>query len=196
MIPPTGVIGAAWEVQQKLSRAGLRFCFIGGLALQRWGEPRYTQDVDLTLLCPFGEEIALARRLAELFQPRFDGAVEFAVESRVFLAQTAEGTPIDIAFGAIDFEIRCVDRASPFDFGGGGSLLICCAEDLIVMKAFANRNRDWPDVESIVMRRGIKLDWDLIERELKPLLAIQGGQPVWNHLDELRQPNRFFASPK
>lgn len=191
MIPPAGVIGAAGEVQQKLSRAGLRFCFIGGLALQRWGAPRYTQDVDLTLLCPFGEELALGRSLAEMFQPRFDGAVEFGVESRVFLAQTADGTPIDIAFGAIDFELRCVDRASAFDFGGGVSLLTCCAEDLVVMKVFANRSRDWPDVESIVMRRGAKLDWELIESELKPLLAIQGGQPVLGRLDELRHKLSF-----
>src|ERR1700693_1428716 len=100
MIIPAGVVGAAWEVQQKLSRAGFRFCFIGGLALQRWGEPRYTQDVDLTLLCPFGEELAMGRRLAEFFQPRFDGAIEFTTESRVFLAQSTDGTPIDIAFGA------------------------------------------------------------------------------------------------
>ena len=69
---PAGVIGAAWEAQQKLSRGGFRFCFIGGLALQRWGEPRYTQDVDLTLLCPFGEELAVGRALAELFQPARD----------------------------------------------------------------------------------------------------------------------------
>ena len=30
-----------------------RFCFIGGLAVQRWGEPRGTIDVDLTLLSGF-----------------------------------------------------------------------------------------------------------------------------------------------
>ncbi len=186
MNTPAGVIGAAWEVQQKLSKAGFRFCFIGGLALQRWGEPRYTQNVDLTLLCPFGEELTQGRRLAELLQPRFDGAVEFTVESRVFLAQTADGTPIDIAFGAIDFELHCVARASAFDFGGGISLVTCCAEDLIVMKVFANRDRDWPDAEAIVMRRGSSLDWELVERELKPLLALRGGQPVWDRLVEMR----------
>jgi hypothetical protein len=182
---PAGVIGAAWEAQQKLSRGGFLFCFIGGLALQRWGEPRYTQDVDLTLLCPFGEELATGRALAELFQPRFGGAVEFTVQSRVFLAQAIDGTPLDIAFGAIDFELHCVARASAFDFGGGISLLTCCAEDLIVMKVFANRDRDWPDVEGIVMRQGADLDWELIERELNPLLALRGGQPAWDHLNEL-----------
>lgn len=184
---PAGVIGAAWEAQQKLSRGGFRFCFIGGLALQRWGEPRYTQDVDLTLLCPFGEELALGRTLVELFQPRFDGAVEFAVSSRVLLARATDGTPLDIAFGAIDFELHCVARASVFDFGGGISLLTCCAEDLVVMKVFANRDRDWPDVEGIVMRQGANLDWELIERELDPLLALRGGQPARDHLNELRR---------
>jgi hypothetical protein len=53
MNAPAGVIGAAWEVQQKLTRAGFLFCFIGGVALQRWGAPRYTQDVKLSLLCPY-----------------------------------------------------------------------------------------------------------------------------------------------
>ena len=80
---PAGVIGAAGEVQDQLSRAGFHFCFIGGVALQRWGEPRFTQDVDLTLLCPFGEEIAVASNIAKLLAPRMAGAVEFTKESRV-----------------------------------------------------------------------------------------------------------------
>ena len=179
MNTPAGVIGAAWEVQQKLARSGFRFCFIGGVALQRWGEPRYTQDVGLSLLCPYGEELATARRLAELFEPRLNGAVEFTAQSRVFLAQTGDGTPVDIALGAIEFELHCVARASAFDFGGGISLLTCCAEDLIVMKVFANRNRDWSDVETVITRRGPTLD-------LKPLLAVGGGEPVWARLSQIR----------
>ena len=106
MNAPAGLIGAAWAVQEQLSRAGFSFCIIGGLALARWGEPRYTQDIDLSVLCPYGEELGTARRLAQLFEPRFAGAIEFAVESRVFLARTADGIPVDIAFGAIDFEFR------------------------------------------------------------------------------------------
>jgi hypothetical protein len=27
-----------------------KFCFIGGIALQRWGEPRVTQDLNVSLL--------------------------------------------------------------------------------------------------------------------------------------------------
>jgi len=184
---PAGVIVAAREVQEQLSRAGFRFCFIGGVALQRWGEPRFTQDVDLTLLCPFGEEIAVAESIAKLLAPRMAGAIEFTTASRVFLARTSDGTPVDIAFGAIGFEQRCVDRASPFDFGGGVRLSTCSAEDLIVMKVFADRGQDWVDVEAIILRRGSALDWRLIEEELKPLLEVRGGQPSWERLAGLRQ---------
>ena len=187
---PAGVIGAAREVQDQLSGAGFRFCFIGGVALQRWGEPRFTQDVDLTLLCPFGEEIAVAGDIAKLIAPRVEGAIEFSRESRVFLARTSGGTPVDIAFGAIGFELRCVQRASPFDFGGGLSLNTCSAEDLVVMKVFADRAQDWVDVQAILLRRGSDLDWRRIEEELKPLLDVRGGKPSWERLVGLRRGNK------
>jgi hypothetical protein len=187
MILPVGVIGAGREVQDRLSGAGFRFCFIGGVALLRWGEPRFTQDVDLTLLCPFGQEVAVAGDIAKLLTPRMPGAVEFASESRVFLARTSDGTPVDIAFGAIDFELRCVERASPFDFGGGVSLTTCGAEDLVVMKVFADRGQDWVDVEAIVLRRAGELDWRLIEAELEPLLEVRGGKSSWERLIGLRR---------
>jgi hypothetical protein len=47
---------AARDLQAELDRRGWRFCFIGGIAVLRWGEPRFTGDVDVTLLCPFGSE--------------------------------------------------------------------------------------------------------------------------------------------
>jgi hypothetical protein len=56
MIPLPDVLAAAGEVQSFCQQHGWRFCFIGGVAVQRWGEPRLTQDVDLTLLTGFGKE--------------------------------------------------------------------------------------------------------------------------------------------
>jgi len=54
---------AALEVEEFCRSRGWRFCFIGGVALQRWGEPRQTIDVDLTLLTGFGGEEAYADAL-------------------------------------------------------------------------------------------------------------------------------------
>jgi len=44
------IFAAAYDLQTFCERAGWSFCFIGGIAVQRWGEPRFTQDADLTLL--------------------------------------------------------------------------------------------------------------------------------------------------
>ena len=46
----------AQELQRLFRKYSWKFCFIGGLALQRWGEPRVTQDIDLTLLTGIGKE--------------------------------------------------------------------------------------------------------------------------------------------
>jgi len=50
------VILAAAELQSVCQSQGWQFCFIGGLALQRWGELRETVDADITILTGFGGE--------------------------------------------------------------------------------------------------------------------------------------------
>lgn len=42
----------AWEVHQILVDLDLPYAIIGGTAVQIWGEPRFTQDLDLTVLAP------------------------------------------------------------------------------------------------------------------------------------------------
>jgi len=81
--------------------------------------------------------------------------------------------PLDIALGAMPSEERCIDRAPGFDIGNGQSLLTCSAEDLIVFKSFAGRERDWLDIDTIVARQRQALDVDTIWRELTPLLELK-----------------------
>jgi hypothetical protein len=71
------------------------------------------------------------------------------------------------------FEERAVARASPFDIGEGCSLLTCSAEDLVVLKAFAGRDKDWLDIEGVVVRQGARLNRALVWRELEPLLELK-----------------------
>jgi hypothetical protein len=177
---------AAAEIQNNLQHAGEKFCFIGGIALQRWGEPRLTRDVDLTLLCPFGAESPAVERLLGVFAPRMPDAREFALQHRVLLLRARSGVPIDIAFGSIPFEEHAVERASEFDFGET-RLLTCSAEDLVVFKAFAGRDRDWADIESIAMRQAGHLDWTLIYNELAPLAELRGGNELIKRLQELQK---------
>lgn len=179
------LLQAAIEIQQFLRNAGESFCCIGGVALQRWGEPRFTRDVNLTLLCPYGAEAAPAARLVAAFSPRIPDAQAFAQQHRVLLLRIASGIPVDIALGAIPFEERCVARDTAFDFGGA-RLLTCSAEDLVVLKAFAGRDRDWADIESVAARQARHLDWPLIFREFTPLAGLREESQAMTRLIALK----------
>jgi hypothetical protein len=157
------------------------------LALQRWGEPRVTRDVDLTLLCPFGSEGAAADRLLAKFKPRDEGARALAMQRRVLLLWSAGGIGVDVAFGGLPFEERCVDRASDWELAPGIVLHTCSADDLVILKAFAARPRDWIDIESVLVRQRRNLDWRLILRELKPLLEIREAPESLEQLAQLRR---------
>ena len=167
------LFAAALELQSFFETRRWRFCFIGGLAVQRWGEPRLTLDVDCTLLTGFGQEAPYVDELLATFTGRVDAAREFALANRVLLLYSASRMPLDIALGAMPFEERCIDRASAFDIGQGHSLLTCSADDLVVFKAFAGRDRDWLDIDTIIARHGHALDIDTIWRELTPLLELK-----------------------
>lgn len=168
------LFSAALELQRFFEARAWRFCFIGGLAVQRWGEPRLTLDVDCTLLTGFGQEARYVDELLAAFVGRVDRPRDFALAHRVLLLYGSSRVPLDIALGAMPFEERCVERASAFDIGDSQSLTMCSAEDLIVFKAFAGRERDWLDIESIALRQVQALDPDTIWRELIPLLELKG----------------------
>lgn len=173
---------------QEFLRAGReRYCLIGAIALQRWGEPRATRDVDITLLCPFGAEASAADRLLSRFKPRIDGAREFALQRRVLLLWGGDAIGVDIAFGALPFEERCVERASDWELSPGIVLHTCSAEDLVVLKAFASRGQDWVDVNGILVRQQRSLDWNLIVEELEPLLRLRETPENLDKLIKLRQ---------
>ena len=158
-------------------------CIIGGLAVQRWGEPRLTRDVDLSLLTGFGREEAFVEKLTERYEARVEDARSFALRNRVVLL-AKDGVGIDVALAAIPFEERVVERSSWFEFLPGKHLRTCSAEDLIVYKAFADRPRDWVDIEGIAIRQGSKLDVQSIEFELGPLAAAKESPGILTRLRE------------
>lgn len=185
MISLQAVLQAAEEVESFCLKQGWRFCFIGGVALQRWGQPRLTQDADLTLLTGFGAEESFADPLLARFVPRRADAREFALRHRVLLLQTNAGVAVDVAFGGVPFEERSVERASPWHWTMDHVLTTCSAEDLLIHKVFAGRDRDWGDVESVLIRQHDKLNLAQVRAELAPLLELKGQPEAMTKLDGL-----------
>ncbi len=167
------ILEAAADLQKFCEAEGWQFCFIGGLAVQRWGEPRHTQDADLTLITEFGNEEVYVDALLSQYEGRREDTKAFALQFRVLLLRASNGVPLDIALGAMPFEESSVARSSHWQLPDGVALQTCCAEDLIVHKAFAGRDRDWLDIEGILLTQQNRIDLPLVKSELEPLLQLK-----------------------
>ncbi len=178
----------AQKVQTVFESEGWQFCFIGGVALQRWAIPRLTNDVDLTLLTGFGNEEQFITRVLAEFEPRIDDAANFALRNRVLLVRSGN-VGIDISLGALDFESSAVSRSTAWEPLPDIRLRTCSAEDLIVFKSFADRLQDWADVENIV---GVQanLDWKYILEQLEPLVVAKEAPEILAKLNEVRVSRR------
>ena len=176
----------AKEIQDVLLTENWHFCFIGGIALQRWGEPRLTLDVDISLLTGFGNEDYFVDKLCSRFSSRIENAEEFAFQNRVLLLKSDRNIPIDIALAGLPFEEDAIERATDFLFLKSLSLKTCSAEDLIIYKAFADRRKDWADVESILMRQNNKIDIEYINKHLIPLVELKENPQILTTLKEIQ----------
>jgi hypothetical protein len=183
------VLDVALRLQDVCREHAWRFCFIGGLAVQKWSEPRVTDDVDLTIFTGFGTEAPFVDALLALdwVEPRIPEARGFALTRRVLLLQTKGGVGIDVALGAFAFEDDAIRRGLEVTLLPGRALRLCTAEDLIVFKAFAARPQDWRDVEMTIVRQGDEtLDWTYVHRQLRPLLELKETPEVLEQLEGLR----------
>jgi hypothetical protein len=167
------LFAAAADVQSFFSSHGWSSTVIGGLAVLRWGEPRQTRAVDLALLTGLGAEGQFVDPILERYRPRVPEARRFALAHRVVLIETTSGVPVDISLAGLPFEARVIDRSTRFDIVEGARFTTCSAEDLLVLKAFADRAQDWLDIEGVIVRQGPRLDRALVLEELRPLLELK-----------------------
>jgi hypothetical protein len=180
----TELYSTALEVQRLCEGQQWPFCIIGGMAVQRWGEPRFTKDVDLTLFTGFGEEERFLEFWLKSFQLRPPFTPAAALANRVLFLISIRGVPIDIAFGGTDFERRSIKRSSLWPIPEGEALRTCSAEDLLVHKCFANRDHDWVDVDGILARQWNTLDLALVRKELKPLAELKEEPEILIRLEQ------------
>ena len=173
MSEPNRLLAAAAEIQAFCTRADWKFCFIGGIAVQHWGEPRLTRDADLTVFTGVGDEPRYVDALLGYFAARIEGMRAFALRHRVVLLRASNGIPLDVSLGALDFESAAVEKSALVEIADGVQLTLCSADALIVFKVFAGRLQDWLDVEGIVAKSGMRIDWSAVRADLQTLLELK-----------------------
>lgn len=168
----------AWRLHTFLSTRGIPYVIIGGIAVQRWGQPRLTRDVDITVLLPPGREEATLREILATFPPRLEDAVTFALQHRVLPVEVPGGSEADLSLGLPGYEEEVIARGIPYDLGDGREVRLCSAEDLIIHKALAGRPQDVLDIEGIVARQEKALDIAYVRQWLEELARVADDPEV------------------
>jgi len=56
-----------------------------------------------------------------------------------------------------------------------------------VLKAFADRAKDWVDVEGIIIRQSGRIDWPYVRAQLAPLVELKEAPEILRQLDQRRR---------
>lgn len=163
---------AAVEIHEWLVAHNIQHFFIGGLAVQFWGRPRATVDVDICAVIPPEAIDRAVELLLASFRPRVPDPLNFAAQHGVLLLSASNDCGIDISLSGLWFDSEAVVRTSDLEVAPGKRLPICSAEDLIVMKSVAGRARDEDDLKVIIQLERNRLDVELIRRLLKEYAAL------------------------
>lgn len=159
---------AAWEIHQFLAEHGLKYAIVGGIAVQKWGEPRFTRDVDLSVASPLITGSAeLVRLITSRFPSRSADPVAFARSTRMVLITASNRVEVDISLALPGYEDHLFARAVDYEIEPGKVIRLCSAEDLIIHKAVAGRPQDLSDIQGVVYRQGETLDVAYIRQWLK-----------------------------
>jgi predicted nucleotidyltransferase len=188
MDPP---FAAAREFHTFLTAQGIPYAIIGGIAVQVWGEPRATRDVDLTIAVPPERADAAIDTLLGRFAPRIPDALVFARKNRVLLVAASNGVPVDVSLGLPGYEEDVIARSVLVEIAPGQAVRVCSPEDLVIHKAVAGRMQDRLDLEMLLLRRKGRLDLGYIRRWLTwfgDVLAMP--DPVENFEAALRRASR------
>lgn len=152
-----------------LDRAGIPYMVIGGQAVQLYGEPRMTRDIDLTLgLDTDGLPRVLALCVEVGLKVLVTDEERFVRDTMVLPAQDEKsGIRVDFVFSFSEYEQLALERARVEKLKGQ-PVRFASLEDLVVHKVVAGRARDLEDVRAILVKNP-GFDREYIEQWLAEL---------------------------
>lgn len=149
-----------------LNEAGSDYLIYGGIAAGIWGEPRYTQDIDIVLFLPEREFHRFLRAAARHgFHVEEDLSLQqlqISGWTRIPLERRDSPLHIDVTLGDSPFDRSALERRRT-ERVFGRDVPLASPEDLVLYKTISaltnpERGRDLTDVEAVFRRMGPALD--------------------------------------
>lgn len=149
--PDQPLVRALADLLAALEEAGAAHMIIGGLAVIARGVVRHTDDADAAV---WAADVELPRLIDTLrkhgIEGRIDDVEAFAAQSQVLLlVHRSSAVPMDVSLAWLPFERDAIARAQTVSVGDV-DIPMATAQDLIIYKAIAWRDRDKQDIEALL----------------------------------------------
>lgn len=169
----TALPTALAALAELLGRAGVRHAIIGGHAVNAWLNPRFTADVEITIVAGPSKVTELVRAFERVGYrtEREYGRDQPSGPDFIRLVSGDDLEIVELQTAKTDFQRRVVDRAVRQADGAH----VATPEDLIVLKLIAYRSKDQIDLEGLAQLAD--LDWQYIEQQCSE----------WDVLERLRE---------
>lgn len=160
---PVSLETALLRAVDALEREHLRYAVIGGLALANWGVVRATRDIDFKVAVPDTEyrkaKESIARAFPHLARPGLP-------DNPLIVSVLIDGVIADFLLAIPGYDTEVVERAVSREVGGR-PVWFAAAEDLVIQKVVAGRERDWLDVEALLEANYESIDLEFISTRVQ-----------------------------
>jgi Nucleotidyl transferase of unknown function (DUF2204) len=161
-----------------LNECGAPWMVIGGVAIIASGVRRFTTDIDAVVQGDAVSVPALLRFLKRHdIAPRIEGARAFAEENLVLLLRhQGSGVDLDVSLGWTSFEREALEERVLTALGTVKAPM-ARPEDLVVLKVFAGRPRDFEDVDGLLALYP-RMDLERVRARLSEMALLAGAPEI------------------
>lgn len=159
-----------------LRAADIPFAFGGAISQEFFGTPRGSWDIDTNLFVPEARAWDVLHPLTALIQSIHLGRGIAVAERDGQVRLDWDGIGIDLYFSYDPYHDACRSRVRKVTFDGE-PVEILSAEDLVVLKVLADRERDWVDIEDIMDSQGAAFDLAYVRRWIEVLCGGNRTKP-------------------
>jgi hypothetical protein len=181
---PSPFVALLADLKRVCDALGLGWYVFGAQAALLYGSARLTADVDITVRLDQLTPEAFAERLrAAGFVLRIDDPAFIRTTRVLPVLHRATGIPVDVVLAGPGLEEMFLERAQSHRLAGI-TVPVAIAEDIVVMKLLASRDKDREDVVAILGAQGAKLDLSLVRSTLQVLQEALGQSDLLPALEQ------------
>jgi hypothetical protein len=168
------------------------YVVIGAIATMVWGKVRVTEDVDIKVLLGERTMNEFYEMATRRFPPLFPDALAFFRRNYVLRVRVTEQVAADLIMAVPGYEELIFERAVKTKIHNV-EVPVCSPEDLIIQKGISPREKDWQDIEGVLLARAEKLDHNYITYWLMEFEKVMDEKGFVKRYQALR---RSIETPK